>query len=165
MISSWLHHLLPDSCSEAQMGAIPFLVGVRERLSSTDLMLQAFFPHYPSLSSAPASVPPGVCADVDDRQPGIVAARHRGERQPSTADAGSSSSSSRPLNNAFRASIVTPNATTEPLRYSRRLHLMRGWSHGKTKQVLGRGPGTGRSDGLGPPGPVRLAVGGHLFNR
>ena len=35
----------------------------------------------------------------------------------------------------------------EPPRDCRRLHSLRGWGYGKTKQILSRGPGEGGSDG------------------
>jgi hypothetical protein len=38
---------------------------------------------------------------------------------------------------------------TEPPRDCRRLNSLRGWRHGKTKQVLPRGAGTSGSDGAG----------------
>ena len=38
---------------------------------------------------------------------------------------------------------------TEPPRDCRRLHFLRGWSHGKIKQILPRGSGASGSDGAG----------------
>lgn len=45
--------------------------------------------------------------------------------------------------------IGSLGVVTEPPRDSRRLHFLRGWGHGTSKQVLARGTGSGGSDGLG----------------
>jgi uncharacterized protein (DUF362 family) len=57
------------------------------------------------------------------------------------------------------------NMTGEPCRVCRRLHSLRGWSHGTYKQVFPRGPRAGGSDGLRARGRVRLRVGSDLLNR
>ncbi len=40
---------------------------------------------------------------------------------------------------------------------------MRGWSHGKTKQIFARSSGESDSDGAGAPGRAQLAVGRLAF--
>ena len=41
-----------------------------------------------------------------------------------------------------------PNTRYEPPRDFRRLHFLRGWGHGKTKQILTRGQRTSSTDGV-----------------
>src|SRR6476619_910921 len=53
------------------------------------------------------------------------------------------------------------NDDTEPPRVSRRLQLLRGWSHDEASSpVFPRGPCPRGSDGPGPPRRARLAMGG-----
>ena len=47
--------------------------------------------------------------------------------------------------------VPAKNGSESPRVY-RRLHFLRGWGHGQTKQVLTRGSATGGSDGVGAPG-------------
>jgi hypothetical protein len=53
----------------------------------------------------------------------------------------------------------------EPHRVCRRLHYLRGWGHGETKQVFPRGSRAGGADGSGAPGRPRFAVGGGAVDR
>src|SRR5574342_1081726 len=53
----------------------------------------------------------------------------------------------------------------EPPRLSRRPHILRGWGHGTSEQVLTGGAGAGGPDGDGAPGGARVAVGGDRIDR
>jgi transposase InsO family protein len=53
----------------------------------------------------------------------------------------------------------------ESPRDCRRLHGVRGWSHGQTDAVCPGGPGTGRAVGGGASAGVSLAVDGDSFDR
>src|SRR5262249_61216294 len=55
--------------------------------------------------------------------------------------------------------------SSEPPRLSRRLQILRGWSHDKTEPVLTRSADAGSADGFGARSGARLAVGGHHLDR
>src|SRR6266516_3543344 len=64
---------------------------------------------------------------------------------------------------------TTPKGTIEsrpePPRLCRRLHDLRGWSHGMTERVLNGGAGAGGAAGVGAAGRARLAMGGDRIDR
>jgi hypothetical protein len=66
---------------------------------------------------------------------------------------------------AVRADELPPLPQGEASRVSRRLHSLRGWGHGKTEQVLPRGPGRCGTDGAGAARQARVAVGGDHLDR
>src|SRR5437762_2402997 len=53
----------------------------------------------------------------------------------------------------------------EPPRLGRRLHDLRGWSHGTTERILTGGAGAGGAAGVGAAGRARLAMGGDRIDR
>ena len=60
---------------------------------------------------------------------------------------------------AMEMAVGQRGPRTEPHRVSRRLQLLRGWSHDKASSpVFPRGPCPRGSDGLGPPRRARLAM-------
>src|SRR5574342_1270323 len=68
---------------------------------------------------------------------------------------------------AFLPALPAPTrlAFREPPRLSRRPHILRGWGHGTSEQVLTGGAGAGGPDGDGAPGGARVAVGGDRIDR
>src|SRR5437870_3854364 len=52
-----------------------------------------------------------------------------------------------------------------PRRLCRRVHALRGWSHGTTERVLTGGAGAGGAAGVGAAGRARLAMGGDRIDR
>src|SRR5262245_32069759 len=57
------------------------------------------------------------------------------------------------------------NIPLEPPRLSRRVQILRGWSHDKTEPVLTGSADAGSADGPGARSGARLTVGGHHFDR
>ena len=59
----------------------------------------------------------------------------------------------------------TKTSECEPPRVSRRLQLLRGWSHDKTKQVFTGGKRARSADGFRPAGSARISVVSDLITK